>query len=737
MIDDPTEGRISLHEHEFPCKIFSDSLSSCRSEHTAAQLEEARICVQPSVQDCPALESLDEIVSKTVCPIQKTSEPASDNNRVGSEVANYSLNETTSDADEVKFFSSDQQQPDDMRSSHTNLSSHGSIIDPDQTVSPSDKESFTVASPHSELHQIPGAASEEPPCQLSSKTRYRSAAESPINCARENPCFTSRGLSQPDTGITQAATAGVCGDGSQSSELQTSSTESETLNSNVRSQSGGSDFHKQVLEDKADLNPEAILTLKKTSAVKPLNDSECPTGSGQFKHQLETSPPKLKALGTQGVSIEQEEPQQKVFRSEIPVPSDTNVALKQFTEFQPITIMSSFLNLNKQLDVNNCPELSRISDRMQNAALHGLSGGAIQTVQHTTEKNSHLGSKSSPVSQEQPQSSITQRTFIELHLSPASGFISPVFKYNKEPTSKPTKDSKSKTYARLASKLSPLSRGVITNGMAKSEGLDSPDSTKITQFTTANDPKPSQGLLSGETLMVSTSRPNGQTMVKRSLSKDAVLSADYKPFSVQHKIKSFESLANSDKPVAKSSDVHTFAVAYTASLNQRIAGYMDLVNSGDWRDHQKNNSDYLKSGATLSPPLCESAEDEDLKASDGTTPRTPLVLRRKHGRLPTRKVHQLRALSMPDLEKLCTDDLSTTNNAAVNKNDSSICLTIAPKAKVTDCFSPTAMLSCSDDASSVDTPQRPPETRQPGWSIRRVTPSKLLHLELFNVSAHH
>ncbi|KAK5614318.1 hypothetical protein CRENBAI_004291 [Crenichthys baileyi] len=254
--------------------------------------------------------------------------------------------------------------------------------------------------------------------------------------------------------------------------------------------------------------------------------------------------------------------------------------------------------------------------------------------------------------------------------------------------------------------------------MAKSEGFDSPHSTKKTQFTTANDPKPSQGLLSGETLKVSTSRPNGQTMEKRSLSKDAVLSADYKPFSVQHKIKSFESLANSDKPVAKSSDVHTFAVAYTASLNQRIAGYMDLVNSVDWRDHQKNKSDYLKSVATLSPPLCESAEDEDLKASDGTTPRTPLVLRRKHGRLPTRKVHQLRALSMPDLEKLCTDDFSETNNAAVNKNDSSIRLTIAPKAKVTDCFSPTAMLSCSDDASSVDTPQRPPETRQPGWSIR-------------------
>ncbi|KAM4746203.1 uncharacterized protein pdzd2 isoform 2-T2 [Anableps anableps] len=721
ITDVPSEGRISLDGHEFPCKTLSDS-SSCISEHSAAQLEEASISVQPNVQDSSALDAQNEKLSKNVCPKENirasVNESASDNNRLANEVANYSLHETTSEAEEVKLCFSDPQQPDGMRSSNINQTSQGSMKDPHQAVSelPSEEESSTVACLHSELYQIPGPTSAEPPCMLSSKTGHGSSGKSPINCAKKSTCLTPRSLSQPDTGITQVP-SGVCGDASQSPNLcgnlytQTSSAESKTSDSNVRSCSGGSDFNKQLLENKADLNPEAMFTCKKTSGLKPLNDSDCPAEGGKFKHQLATGPPKLKAF--RSMSITQEEPQQKVFRSQSPVPPDKNVALKQFTKCQPIAIMSSFLNSNKHVDMNH--ELSRISDRMHNAAQHGFSGDTIQAIQHTKERNTVLGSKSSVLSLEQPRPSITQRTFIELQLSPASGFISPIFKYNKETTLKPTEESKSKTYARIASKLSPVSRGEITNGMAKGEGFDY---TKKAQLTAADGPEPSQALVSGETLKFSTSRPNDQTMERRSLSKDVTLSADYKPFSVQHKIKSFESLANLDKPAAKCSDVHTFAVAYTASLDQRIAGYMDSVNSVD---HQRNNSFYnnrLTSVASLSSPLSKSAGNEDQKAPDGTTSHTPLVLRRKHGRLPTRRVHQLRALSMPDLEKLCTDDCSGGNNTAVNKNDPNVCLPVAPKAIVTDCFSSAATLSSGDNASSEDTPQGPPETRWPGWSIR-------------------
>ncbi|XP_035986848.1 uncharacterized protein LOC118556014 isoform X1 [Fundulus heteroclitus] len=713
ITDIPSDGKISSDGQEFLCKTLSVR------KDTAAQMEEVKICAGPSIQNQSALDVQNTMTSKNLCPKENksasVSEPASDNNKVDSKVANYSLHENTSDAEEVKLCSSDPQQPEGKRSYQTNQSSHGTMNDPDQPVSksPSDKESSTVIYLHTELHQIPGGTSEEPPRQLSSKTGHGLVGESPINYVRENPWPTARSLSQQDTGITQVATVGVGGDGSQSPGLcwNLSTHKSKTSDSNVRSPSGGSDFNKWELENKADFIPEAVFNFKKRYGLKPLSDSVCPAGSGTFEHQTKTSPPKLKTLDVQRISIAQEEPEHKVFRSESPPLSDTNSALDQFTKFQPIAIMSSFLNLNKQLDGSSCHELSRIGDRTQNAAQHGLSRYTIQTLEHSME-----GSKSSVISQEEPQPSITQRTYIDLQLSLASGLTSPVVKYGKEKTLKPTKESKMKTHAKIASKLSPISR----SGMFKSEGLDLLHCTKKAQFTAANGPKPSHALLSDETLKFSTFGPNVQTVERWSLSKDVNLSADYKPFSVRHKIKSFESLANLDKPVAKSSAVHTFSVAYTASLNQRIAGYIDLVNSVDWQGHQRDNSwyDCLTSVASLPPPLSRAAEDEDQKGPDRTTSHTSLVLRRKHGRLPTRKVHQLRALSMPDLEKICGGDFSGGNNPAVNKNDPSSHVTFTPKAEVTACLSPTAMLRCGGDASSEDTPKGAPETREPGWSIR-------------------
>ncbi|XP_007543040.2 uncharacterized protein LOC103131355 isoform X2 [Poecilia formosa] len=537
-----------------------------------------------------------------------------------------------------------------------------------------------------------------------------------------NTCLTQRSLSQADAGITQVL-SGVSGDESQSSNFcgnlstHTSSAESKTSDSSGGSHSGGSDFNNHVLKDKADLSPEAMFIFKNMSDLNPLNDLGCPAESEKVEHQLAAGPPKLNVLSIQSISIAQEETQPKAYRSESLLPLDTYIALKEFTKFQPTAIMSSFLNSNKQRDVNICHELSRVGDRMHNAVQHGLSGSTIQTVQCAKENNIISCSKSSVLSLEQPCPSITQKTFMKLQFSPALGLISPLFKYNIETTSKPNKDSKIKTCARLASKLSPTSRGEITNGMTKSEGFDY---TEKAQLTTADDPKPSQVLVSGETLKFSTSRPNCQTMERWGLYKEVTLSAGYKPFSVRHKIKSYESLANLDKPVAKSSDVHTFAVPYTASLNQRISGYMDSVNSVDWHGHQRNNSSYncLTSVASLSPPLRKSAGNENQNAPDGTISHNLVVLRRKHGRLSTRMVHQSRALSMPNLEKLCTDDFSGGNTTAGNKNYPSVCLTVAPKANMTDCLSPAAMFSSGDDATSEDTPQGSTDTRRPGWSIR-------------------
>lgn len=728
IIDVPYHSNISLAGNEFLCQTFSDSFSSCINEHTAAHLEEPRLYVQPRVQDCLALDAQNENVSKNVYKKKNTSasgnESASNNNRLERELTNYSLHETISEAKEVKLCSSDPHQPDGMRSSPLNQTSQGPMNDLDQAVSKSqsDKESSTVISLLSELHQIPGATSAKSSCHVSSKTGHGSDGERPINCAQENTCIIPRSLSQPDSGITQVPTAVVCGDGSESLDLcrnpksQKPSAESKTSVFKVGSHSGVSDFNRRVLDDNVDLKPVAMFTFTKTSSLKPLEDSDCPAKSDKFKHQLATGPPKSKVFGIPSINKAPKELQQKVFRSESPITSDRP---DQFTKFHPIAIISSFLNSNKQLNASSCHELSSITDRMHIAAQHGLCGDNIETIKHSKEKN--VGSKSVAISQEEPCPSITHRTFIELQLSLASGFISPLFKHSTETTWKPTKDYKSKTYASLASKLSPLSRGETPNDIPKGEGFDSLHYTEKAFLTVANGSKPSQTLVSGETLKLSTSKANGQTVVRQSLSRDVPLSTDYKPFSVRHKIKSFESLANLEKPVAKSSDVQTFAVAYTASVNQRIAGYIDSVNSVDWRGHQRNNGSYnncLTSIGSLSPPLGRSAEIEDPKAKCGTTSHTPLVLRRKHGRLPTRKVHQLRTLSMPNLDKLCKDDFRGGNDTAVNQDEPRVCLPIATKVEVIDCCSPTATRSCANDGSSECNSQGPPETRRSGWSIR-------------------
>ncbi|XP_071340238.1 PDZ domain-containing protein 2-like [Trachinotus anak] len=268
-------------------------------------------------------------------------------------------------------------------------------------------------------------------------------------------------------------------------------------------------------------------------------------------------------------------------------------------------------------------------------------------------------------------------------------------------------------------------------------------------------------------------------MERQSFSTDAALSAGYNPFSVRHKIKSFENLANFDKPVAKSSDIQSHALTYQASLNQRIAGYMNLVNSFDCRGRQRSFSSYvenlipttpcssplgkLHSNITLmnldsphthcntAPLLEDSPEDEVPKAPDGFTPQTPPVLRRKHGRLPHSRLQQLRALNMLELEKLCTQDFTRAQGTDIDTTETSLYPTVLTKATVTESFPPSAALtevdvnrvSQRDPGSTEETPQGAPETHgpQPGWSIslKELVASPLIQCKLqtllFSLSA--
>ncbi|XP_044052058.1 PDZ domain-containing protein 2 isoform X3 [Siniperca chuatsi] len=711
-----------------------------------------------------------------------------------------SLHEPSSDEEEVELCSCDAQQPAAGGHSHLTQSPNGSSslqharsqnTNLDQTfdvqvfsdVSLTNKKTSVTITQCSQHSQLLGVFPTEQSCQSSNRTIPMSSIECHINSAIE-PCdkvkacvASSSGSlsiysspSPPDThSVTQGSTANLHADASLPSDLlkhlNTQTPHSPSMKSETSGSSTGrldtrvsaSMINKEkVLECRTNLNPDARSLLKKTSGLKLLVNSDCPVWNSNFKLQVETqirpniSAPKLKGLS---IKSKNKPPAQPLHpRSESPVRSNTyaNASLNQSTKLPSMATMSSFLKTNNQPDMNSCLTLPKVSDRRQVAAEHSPSGGTLQTVQLAMEKDIHLVSKATAKS----HPPATQRTFIEVRLSSLSGLSSPVMAHSETVTSKDSKPTQRGTDARLAPMLSPANSTIEkTNDMISNTEFSSLCSTKETHSTTSNSSKPSTIVETSETLKSNTSRLYIKTMERQSFSTDTALTADYNPFSVRHKIKSFENLANFDKPVAKSSDIQSYGLVYRASLNQKIAGYMGLVNSKDCQ--AQSFSSYVenlipttpcspllgKSPSNIAPinlelphssciiaPLTEdNPEAEVQKAPDGTAPQTPQMRQRKHDKLFLSRLRQLRALSMPELEKLCTEDFTRGHGTAIDKTEPGIHPSILMKATVTESFPPSAALtkvnvnrvSRGDLRSTEETPQGTPEThgQQPGWSI--------------------
>ncbi|XP_018524797.1 PDZ domain-containing protein 2 isoform X2 [Lates calcarifer] len=808
-----------------PYKTSDEPLSCCASQHTVTPSEEAGIqvpvethpldltgpndagnekCAIPPVQKAHVNQPKENAGSKYMYPIGDDSDSNSDSTTDSSLMVNKiadsggSLHEPCSDEEEVEFCSDNQQPASDghfplnqspngtlpfqpTSSQDTNLDQTFDIMQVSSDVSVRNKENSVSTTQCSQFSQLFSCSSTDKSRQSSKSTTHVSSTECHINSAIEpgdnvKVCMASspgsRSIyscpSPPDNhSVTQGTTASLTSDLLRhlNTKLPISSVESETPGSST----GASDTlsasmitNEKVLKCKTNLNPHASSSLKKTSGLKPTDNSDCPVWSSILKLQVEsqirpnTSAPKLKGLSIKSKNQPQEEPLQKSSGSESLVLSNTNVALNQLTKLPPMETMSSCVKTNNKPDMNSCLALPKISDRRQVTPEHGHTGGTLQTVQLSKEEGNHLGSKVTAKSQTQSHQPSTQRTFIEVQLSSLSDSSSPVLAHYETVNSKDSKHTQRGTDARLAPMLSPaISPVEKTIAMVRNTEFNSLCSAKETQAITSNGPKPSTFMEPSETLKPNTSRLYVKTTERRSFSTDTTLTADYNPFSVRHKIKSFENLANFDKPVARSSDIQSYALAYRASLNQRIAGYMGLVNSIDCRARQRSFSSYVEnlipstpcspllgkppSNITLmdlelpptscntAPLLEDNTEAEVHKVPDGITPQTPPVLRRKHGKLPRSRLQQLRALSMPELEKLCTEDFTRGHGTATEKTETGIHPTILTKATATESF-PTSTASTKVDVNRVsqgypgstdETPQRSPEThgQQPSWSI--------------------
>ncbi|XP_028270753.1 PDZ domain-containing protein 2 isoform X2 [Parambassis ranga] len=678
----------------------NEPVSCCSSQHTVAMSEEQSIpkdsprrdeCLHIPVEDNKASvftgssPERPDAGSQRMYPIGDDSESDSDSSLMVNVVADADgINEHSSDKEEVEFFTCDAQQP--AASEHLNQSPkhvNGQNKNTDRT---------------SDLLHLPpkGSPTERSQPSPTKPPSLSSNMECAINSARVKACVGSspaplsvyRNHTSADT---HSATADTHKDASEVWNTQTPSVGADTSGSSVRLDAGvsASVINKEkVLACRA--NADASPLLRKSKELKVLDNSDCPVWGSNFKLQLESGPPKLKGLSIKSKNKPQDEPLQKPSNNNSLVSSDTNASLKHSTTFPPVATMSRFVEANNYMN----------TDRRQ----------------ITAEKDVHSGSNA------KSQSPVTQRTFIEVRLASSSGSSLPITTHSESVFSKDSKNSKSYSDSRLASMLSPaVSTAEKTNGMVSSMVFHSLCSMKAAPSTTSTSSR--SAVETGEMLKSSTSRLYIKTTDRRSLPTDTTTSVGYNPFSVRHKIKSFENLANFDKPVAKTSDIQSYALAYGASLNQRIAGYIGLVNSVDCRVRQRSFSAYVENlipATPCSPLHSKSPEAEVQKAADRTALHTPPVLRRKQGKLPQSKLRQLRALSMPELEKLCTEDFTKGHGTDVDKTDP----TVPTKASMTENSATPRnvdvnMVSQVNAATTEEAPQGTPDThtQQPGWSI--------------------
>ncbi|KAK5870538.1 hypothetical protein PBY51_003478 [Eleginops maclovinus] len=770
-----------------PFITFSNEpVSCCSGQQTVTLSEEVSIQLptQSGPQDCCNLEAGSgqgamppvetthenhlsqlepETGSKCMYPTGEDSDSSTtDDSVLVSAMANSSVSllEPSSDEEEVELFSFNAQQPAAEGLCDVSLSPKGSSTfqhascphtNLDQTVDVPQGSAdvpLTNKDNSSQSSQLLGASSTQPPCQSFNSTptecHIKSATE-PCDkvqaCVASSPGTLSTYSTPPPAdnhSVTQGTVEPLHPDALMTSVLlKHLNTQTPRLPSVELETSGSSRSDRIVPASSANKEkqlecktyPHAMSVLKNTSGLKGFDSSDPPVCSSNYKTQIRTSSiaPKLKGLSIKSKIKPQEEPLQKTTKSECPAPLNSNGSLNQSSKLQPAKTLSSSLKTYTQSGIRQVTP--------------GSAGGSLLSVKVSKEKDIHSGSKAP--SQTPPPA--TQRTFIEVRLSPLSGSSAPVVADGEAVNSKDSKRSPRCLEARSAAMPPPSSTTAEKNSVMVSDTVfDSLCSPKEAFSVTSNGSKP-VGELSES---LKSSRLSIKTTERRSLSTEA----SFNPFSVRHKIKSFENLANFDRPVAKSSDIQSYALAYRASLNQRIAGYMGVVNSIDCRARQRSLSPFVENLIPTTPcspflgkstsnitlinivlphSSCNKAslseDSPEAQAQDGTAPNTPQVLRRKHGKLPRSRLRQLRALSMPELEKLSTEDFTRDHGKDVDTLEPGSYSNIPMKATATESSprsaSPTkadvSRVSRSDLESTEETHQGSTETQgqQPSWSI--------------------
>nr|XP_060617337.1 PDZ domain-containing protein 2 isoform X1 [Anolis sagrei ordinatus]XP_060617338.1 PDZ domain-containing protein 2 isoform X1 [Anolis sagrei ordinatus] len=185
-------------------------------------------------------------------------------------------------------------------------------------------------------------------------------------------------------------------------------------------------------------------------------------------------------------------------------------------------------------------------------------------------------------------------------------------------------------------------------------------------------------------------------------------------FSVKQRIKSFENLANFDRPMVKAIDIHSTSFSSKLPVGRRLSGGVSAVSAASVNDAvqtlRRSLSSYCESEAPGTPQMTKSSTTAALMHLQQTSPECskddiqleknarrdtlgspenlPLSstnIRRsrasgghiRHAPLSRSKLRELRALSMPDLDKLCSEDFTTDSQSSHFKTE----LEVPPAAR--------------------------------------------------------
>ncbi|XP_007250533.3 PDZ domain-containing protein 2 isoform X1 [Astyanax mexicanus] len=340
----------------------------------------------------------------------------------------------------------------------------------------------------------------------------------------------------------------------------------------------------------------------------------------------------------------------------------------------------SSIKTSQERSASNASNISNVPSTLK-ANGPELTDGIKEELVSETEKENSFSKQNELISKCEPAAS-KQRTFIEVRLS-SSSFPSPPSSSPSSSTVLACNETSNVNISSIqvqGSSVHPLEQSVCIGSSAELLGEVSSNVSNV-DSSLMNAKISSPGLKSGRSKL-------DVALGRRSYSTDTSGALDPNPFSVRQRIKSFENLAGFDRQVVRNIDIQSYALTYKATLNRRLSGYMGSSSnqSTDYRSLRRsfsscvdnlnsslppqnsftngvlNNCNQSATDKTTEPVTEERVATENAVPQSSPVPHTPPVLRsrnaRSHGGVSRIRLRELRALSMPELDKLCTEDFS-------------------------------------------------------------------------------